>query len=157
MVRRIARTIAKVPELSRTGVALLLFLVCCPGRGLALDPSQRFSSYLRSRFSNEAGLPSSIVHEIVQSQDGFLWLSVGADTLTRFDGRSFTDISLPHARILAIAPDGGLWVGTDGGLARIAAYPCGPKIPHVERRQPTSLVRYGREQEQWVPHRFVFF
>src|SRR6202162_3974679 len=121
MVSRIARTIAKVPELSRSGVALLLLLVCCPGRGLALDPSQRFSSYLRSRFSNEAGLPSSIVHEIVQSQDGFLWLSVGADTLTRFYARSFTDSSLPHARVLAIAPDGGLWVGTDGGLARIAA------------------------------------
>ncbi len=49
------------------------------------------------------------------------WLGAGSETLTRFDGRNFTKIPFPRARVLAMAPDGGLWVGTDGGLARIAA------------------------------------
>jgi hypothetical protein len=44
-------------------------------RALALDPSQPFSSYLRTRFGDEDGLPSSVVHDIVQSKDGFLWVS----------------------------------------------------------------------------------
>ena len=78
MVRRRARTITRVPELSRTAVAFLLLVAGFADRGLALDPSQPFSSYLRTRFGTEDGLPSSVVHDIVQSQDGFLWLSVGA-------------------------------------------------------------------------------
>jgi signal transduction histidine kinase/ligand-binding sensor domain-containing protein len=113
--------VPRVPELSRTAVAILLLAAGFAGRGLALDPTRPFSSYLRTRFSNEDGLPASVVHDIVQSQDGFLWLSVGGDTLTRFDGRHFTDISFPTAHVLATAPDGALWVGTDGGLQRIAA------------------------------------
>jgi signal transduction histidine kinase/ligand-binding sensor domain-containing protein len=113
--------ITDIPGWRRRAVFCLLLVSGFAGRVLALDPSRPFSSYLRTHFTNEDGLPSSVVHDIVQSQDGFLWLSVGSDTLTRFDGRNFTDISFPRARILAIAPDGGLWVGTDAGLQRIAA------------------------------------
>jgi ligand-binding sensor domain-containing protein len=102
-------------------VLCLLLVAGFARQGIALDPSQPFDSYLRTRFGNEDGLPASVVHDIVQSQDGFLWLSAGAETLTRFDGRQFTDISLPHAHVLAIAPDGDLWVGTDGELDRIPA------------------------------------
>jgi signal transduction histidine kinase len=105
----------------RRAALYLLLISGFAGRGLALDPSRPFSSYLRTRFTNEDGLPSNIVHDIVQSQDGYLWLSAADGTLTRFDGRHFTDIALPRARILAIAPDGGLWVGNEGGLERIAA------------------------------------
>jgi signal transduction histidine kinase/ligand-binding sensor domain-containing protein len=46
---------------------------------------------------------------------------VGSESLIRFDGRSFTEIPYPRAYVLAIAPDGDLWVGTDGGLQRIGA------------------------------------
>src|ERR1700722_10705585 len=112
---------AKFLELSRTAVAFLLLLAGFARCGLALDPGRPFSSYLRSRFSIEDGLPFTVVHEIVQSQDGFLWLTVGSDILTRFDGRHFTAFSYPHAHALAVAPDGGLWIGTDDGLGRIPA------------------------------------
>jgi signal transduction histidine kinase/ligand-binding sensor domain-containing protein len=99
----------------------LSLLAAFPGHALALDPNQPFSSYLRTRFGNEDGLISDIVHDIVQSHDGFLWLSVGSSTLTRFDGRHFLEIPYPRARVLAVAPDGDLWVGTDDGLERIPA------------------------------------
>jgi signal transduction histidine kinase/ligand-binding sensor domain-containing protein len=121
MVRPRARKIIRVPELSRAVVAFLLLVVGSAGRGLALDPNQPFSSYLRTRFSDEDGLPSSVVHDIVQSQDGLLWLSVGGESLARFDGRRFTVFPDPYGRVLAMAPDGDLWVGADGRLERIAA------------------------------------
>jgi signal transduction histidine kinase/ligand-binding sensor domain-containing protein len=123
MVRRTARTITKVPELNRTAAAFLVLLAGFADRGLALDPSQPFNSYIRTHFSHEDGLPSGIVHGIVQSQDGFLWLSSGSNLLTRFDGRHFTDIPYPPARVMAIAQDGDLWVGTEGagGVERIPA------------------------------------
>jgi ligand-binding sensor domain-containing protein len=89
--------------------------------GHALDPSQPASSYLRSRFATEDGLPSAVVHDIVQTKEGFLWLAVGTHTLTRFDGRHFTDFTLPFARVLAVGPDGDLWTGTEEGLERIPA------------------------------------
>jgi len=121
MVRRRARTISKVLRPCQAAIGFVLLLAGFAGQGFALEPGQPFSSYLRTRFSNEDGLPSSVVHDIVQSQDGFLWLTVGSDTLTRFDGTHFTEISYPRAHVLAIAPDGALWVGTDGGLERTAA------------------------------------
>src|SRR5260370_6338145 len=102
-------------------IAFLLLVAGFAGGGLALDPSQPFSSYIRTRFSNEDGLPSSVVHEIAQSPEGFLWLTAGGDSLVRFDGRHFTDISAPTAHALALGPDGGVWVGTDRGLERIPA------------------------------------
>jgi signal transduction histidine kinase/ligand-binding sensor domain-containing protein len=110
-----------IPELRRTAITLLLLLAGFADQGLALDPNRPFSSYLRTRFGPEDGLPGSVVNEIVQSQDGFLWLTFGGDTLTRFDGRHFTSKSFQPARPLAVAPDGDLWIGTDGGLERIAS------------------------------------
>lgn len=55
-----------------------------------LDPSQRVSSYIRNRFTDEDGLPSSnIVDQMVQSRDGFLLLRSGG-SLAHFDGRIST-------------------------------------------------------------------
>jgi ligand-binding sensor domain-containing protein/two-component sensor histidine kinase len=109
-----------MPQLRRSAVAGALLLTALASQGRALDPSQPFNKYIRTHFGDEDGL-SNVVHEIVQSQDGFLWLSAGSSTLTRFDGRHFTEIPNLFAHVLAIAPDGDLWVGTDGGLERIPA------------------------------------
>ena len=78
---RLVATTTKVSGLSGTAVALLLLVAAFAGQGFALDPTRPFSGYLRTRFTTEDGLPSSVVHEIVQSQDGFLWLSVGGENL----------------------------------------------------------------------------
>ena len=98
---------------------LLLFLMAHDVR--ALDPSQPLNSYIRTRFTHEDGLPANVVDNIVQSQDGFLWVVVyGA--LTRFDGRHFSEFDQPRTvGPLALAPDGDLWVGTRDDLERIPA------------------------------------
>ena len=67
---------------------LLLLLLARDVR--ALDPSQPVDSYIRTRFTDEDGLPANVVDDIVQSQDGFLWVIINGNYLTRFDGRHFT-------------------------------------------------------------------
>ena len=89
----------------------------------ALDPQA--TSYLRTDFTVEQGLPDDEVNAIAQTPNGFLW--VGTDGgLARFDGEHFTQIrlragvskELPVSALLA-TPDGALWVGTESGLAYI--------------------------------------
>src|SRR2546422_1154167 len=102
-------------------IAAALALLCAAQRADALDPSQPVNSYLRTTLTTDDGLPSNIVEDIAQSRDGFLWLTTGAGDLVRFDGRRFTTIPIPRARVMAIAPDGDLWVGSGSDLEQIPA------------------------------------
>ena len=71
--------------------AVVIMIATC--RGLALDPSEPASSYLRKNFTIEDGLPANEVHAILQTQNGFLWLGTEAG-LARFDGERFTPINI---------------------------------------------------------------
>jgi len=102
-----------------------VFIMIATCRGLALDPSQPASSYLRKNFTIEDGLPANEVHAILQTQNGFLWVGTEAG-LARFDGQRFTPINIGRGvthqipvRSLLATPEGDLWVGTDAGLAHI--------------------------------------
>ena len=103
--------------------AVVIMIATC--RGLALDPSQPASNYLRKNFTIEVGLPANDVHAILQTQNGFLWVGTEAG-LARFDGQRFTPINIGRGvahqipvRSLLTTPEGDLWVGTDAGIARI--------------------------------------
>src|SRR6201987_1760642 len=103
--------------------AVVIMMATC--RGLALDPSQPASSYLRKNFTIEDGLPANEVHAILQTQNGFLWVGTEAG-LARFDGQRLTPINIGRGvahqipvRSLLPPSEGDLWVGTDAGLARI--------------------------------------
>jgi signal transduction histidine kinase/ligand-binding sensor domain-containing protein len=113
--------------MSRLPRACVLLLGAFAGQALALDPAQPLSSYLRTRFTKEDGLPSGLVNVILQTRNGFLW--VGTDGgLARFDGTHFTIIEFSPqtpteglSRALAEGPDGDLWAGTNAGVLRIPA------------------------------------
>jgi PAS domain S-box-containing protein len=125
-------------------------------RGLALDPSQPASSYLRKTFTMEDGLPANAVHAILQTQNGFLWLGTEAG-LARFGGERFTPINiLPGVaqqipvRSLLTTPEGDLWVGTDAGLARIPS----AALDHFDRALVTMYhVGVGRSDQILCIHR----
>lgn len=106
------------PLTSLMALATLLVLVLgVPVR--ALDPNQPASSFLRTHFTTDKGLPAPVVDQTVQTKDGFLWLIVNGSNLIRFDGKNFYRFHHPRTTTLVVAPDGDLWVGTDEGLIRI--------------------------------------
>jgi ligand-binding sensor domain-containing protein len=43
--------------------------------------------YLRTQFTYEDGLTNAVINDLVQSGDGFLWMSTERGSLIRFDGQ----------------------------------------------------------------------
>ncbi len=77
------------------------------------------------RVKNEKGLNSNYIQDILQRDNGFIWMAT-SDGLSRFDGYEFVNFvgssnvnSLPSSWINTIYEDSHerLWVGTDKGLA----------------------------------------
>lgn len=97
--------------------------------GLFLSLSCFLNVVAQSQFdvwNTDQGLPQNTVVDILQTRDGYLWLST-PDGLVRFDGAQFTVFNsgnspgLKSNRITALFEDrdGVLWLGTeDSGLAR---------------------------------------
>jgi len=87
----------------------------------ALDPNQPASSFLRTHFSYDNGLPGAVVDQVGQTKDGFLWLIISGGAVSRFDGKNFYTFDKPRPRTLAVSPDGDLWLGAVDGLVRVPA------------------------------------
>ena len=104
-------------EAVAVAVALALPMAAFPA--FALDPSQPFSGYLSTHFTTDDGLPASVVDNIQQTPDGFLWLILNGTALVRFDGRQFHFFDRTVAVALAVGGNGDLWVGTREDLRRI--------------------------------------
>ena len=87
--------------------------------------AQDFRYFRQQAWSTEQGLPQDTVHQILQTQDGFLWVATEGG-LARYDGASFTVFN--HANQPAFRSDdacclaqdksGDLWIGTSDGLVR---------------------------------------
>ena len=109
-----------------TCVVWLLWLISTAGWAISPPDSPVKSSYVRTNFTIDDGLPDNVVNAITQTQNGLLWIGSG-DRLSSFDGRTFTPIQLriPGLRspgsvnTLVEGPDGDLWVGTSMGIVRI--------------------------------------
>ncbi|TAM46003.1 MAG: histidine kinase [Acidobacteria bacterium] len=94
-------------------------LLCLAAAAAAGDTRVDFD-----RLSIDDGLSQSIVEQIVQDRQGFMWF-VTEDGLNRFDGYTFTvyrnvagdPTSLSHNELKSICEDGSgmLWVGAFGG------------------------------------------
>ncbi|HJZ79054.1 MAG TPA: two-component regulator propeller domain-containing protein [Pyrinomonadaceae bacterium] len=91
---------------------------------LCLFAGGAFAQYRIDHWTTDNGLPQNTVQAIVQTRDGYLWLTT-FDGLARFDGVRFTVFDknntkgLTSNRFTALYEDkdGALWAGTeDGGL-----------------------------------------
>jgi len=121
----------KLKYLAIAGLWLLVSVI----RVHALDPTQPVSSFLRAHFTSTEGLPGSVVGNMGQTKDGFFWMVLESNVLTRFDGKNFYVFPTPRPTTLAVAPDGDLWVGTNDALIRIPS-------SSLNQFQLTGLIPY---------------
>ncbi len=106
----------------RLPIALVLWPLC----SLALDPSLALSQYVHDSWDEVAGLPVPAVRVVSQSPGGYIYLGT-QDGLFRFNGATFVQIPLgspgePGSHSVSSLAWAGetLWVGTRGGLFRLA-------------------------------------
>ncbi len=101
---------------------ILLFLTGVIEPMLALDSSRSFAQYRLNTWKQDPGLPQAMIHQIVQTRDGYIWLATNGG-LVRFDGVQFQTFSrkdtpeIHENQILSILEDrqGNLWASTYGG------------------------------------------
>ena len=106
-------------------LCLGLLLALLPLQALALDPDEKLRDYILTRWDAEDGLPQSLVRQIIQTRDGYLWVGT-SQGVARFDGLTFTTFKQPTTAgfpgnaitNLAETSDGSLWIGTSSGLGR---------------------------------------
>ena len=91
---------------------------------LFLCPQSLAAQYRIESWTTDNGLPQNSVRSIIQTRDGYLWLTT-FDGLVRFDGVRFTVFDKSNTKGLSTNrftalyedKDGTLWIGTgDGGL-----------------------------------------
>jgi ligand-binding sensor domain-containing protein/signal transduction histidine kinase len=128
MLQEVHSTANKSPGTRRQWICVVWLLGLISTASWATSPpdSPVPSSYVRTDFTVDDGLPDNVVSAITQTQNGLLWIASG-DHLASFDGRTFTPIQLRIAgfrspgfvNTLVEGRDGDLWVGTSTGIVRI--------------------------------------
>lgn len=88
---------------------LLLLLI------LAFFPTASNAQYRFDRWTTDNGLPQNTIRDIVQTRDGYLWLTT-FDGLARFDGVRFTVFDKGNTRGLSSNRFTALYEGKDGTL-----------------------------------------
>ncbi len=86
-----------------------------------LNPQKKLTQYILEHWTTEQGLPSNNVRRLLQSKDGFLWMS-SFDGLTSFDGIRFITYNKSKVEgfnrntvyALTETQDSTLWIGTEG-------------------------------------------
>lgn len=100
------------------GLLLAIWSVSASG----LDPERSLTQLSPTTWRVTEGLPQNTIRDFAQTPDGFLWFGTQAG-LVRFDGVSFRTFDRGnepaftnhHVYSLAAAPNGDLWIGTNGG------------------------------------------
>ncbi|WP_375561720.1 two-component regulator propeller domain-containing protein [Bernardetia sp. OM2101] len=88
---------------------------------IPFDPNKQLSQFLIDVWDSEKGLPSGTLLQLIQTNDGYLWIG-SYDGLLRFDGNSFDlytkntveQFQTNNITRLKEAKDSTLWIGTQG-------------------------------------------
>jgi ligand-binding sensor domain-containing protein len=128
MLRDVLSASNDSPVTRRRWICVVWLLWLIPAAGWALSPSDSpgGSSYMRTDFTVDDGLPDNTINAITETDNGLLWVAT-ASGLVSFDGRTFTPVRLripgaltpSNVSTLVEGADGDLWVGTDTGIVRI--------------------------------------
>lgn len=102
----------------------ILFLIIIFSGLFSSSFSQKIERNLIIKYTNDLGLASNYVYQIIQDNKGFIWIGT-EEGLNKFDGKNFTEFStkagrykMSHnrAQTLMLAPDGNVWAGTSDGI-----------------------------------------
>jgi ligand-binding sensor domain-containing protein len=108
-------------------LAVFLTLLLLPARSGA----QEMDSYVFRHIDPESGLTGSVVNNMMQDRQGYIWISCGTDGLQRYDGERFLTFrhdpgdstSIPYGGAGALFEDshGTIWCAV-GEKRLVAAY-----------------------------------
>ncbi len=118
-------------------IYILLILACC-AEG-AFGQSYPFRSY-----SIEKGLTQAVVHDMMQDEEGYLWIATGYG-LNRFDGVRFRNYykenGLRNNKVYSLHQDGEgtIWVGTASGVNIIEGDSL-VTVPELEALHTTTVL-----------------
>ncbi|MEP0984060.1 two-component regulator propeller domain-containing protein [Ekhidna sp.] len=89
-----------------------------------LDENKRLSQFVLRSWNTDDGLTSESASEMVQTDDGYIWISTYTG-LHRFDGKNFTvfnsqNSNIPSSNVLRIeiGKNNELWAGTLNGIVK---------------------------------------
>jgi ligand-binding sensor domain-containing protein len=104
---------------------LLLFTISLPANSNTLDYRYQ-KAFKVQRLSLEQGLAASVVQDIIQDENGYIWIAT-EDGLSRFDSYEFKNYRHDHKNqhslhenwlvSLAEEPGKGIWIGTVSGIS----------------------------------------
>jgi signal transduction histidine kinase/ligand-binding sensor domain-containing protein/DNA-binding response OmpR family regulator len=106
-------------------VLTLAALASAPHAVADTSAPKTIRQYVHRAWGTDEGLPESSIQQIVQTPDGYIWVST-RDGVARFDGVRFVTFNRSNVAAfrsnrtttLALGAGGTLWVGTDNGLVR---------------------------------------
>jgi ligand-binding sensor domain-containing protein len=154
-----------------------LMFWCAMAAGMAaLAAPEALAQYRFDSWSTGQGLPHRNIHAVLQTRDGYLWLTT-TDGLVRFDGVRFTIFDTAGGRgfvtnrCTALCEDrhGDLWIGTDDkGVmryrdGRFTGYTIADGLPHNDVRAISKtpagdlIVATAHGAAQWRDGRFAAY
>jgi len=104
-------------------ISLFIIILFYITQAYALDPSKKIHQYVHKKWTVENGFLQDSIYNIVQTDDGYIWLGTSAG-LVRFDGKKSTVFDksntpeIKNSFIISLhkATDGALWAGATKGL-----------------------------------------
>lgn len=137
-------------------LCVILYLMLVVPTADAQPSEQR--PYVVTAWGMEQGLPQSSVNDILQTQDGYIWLATFGG-LVRFDGVNFTTYDrfntecMRTDRIIRLFEDSfkRLWVSTEDGLLRFGDGECRRyEFDKTANSMTAMVVRQDAEGYIWV-------
>ena len=122
---------------------LALLLLAQPAAVDAEGDKINYSDYMQTVYSSKNGLPCGEANDIVQTNDGILWVGTYAG-LFRYNGREFRAMNLDSVRnvnCLYVDEEGRLWIGTNDNGFSIAINEKIVNVVDESRGLPSNSVR----------------
>ncbi len=130
----------------KTAAALVLaILLLAPPATVSAeeDIPANYNDYVQTVYSSKNGLPCGEANDIVQTNDGILWVGTYAG-LYRYNGREFRAMNLDSVRnvnCLYVDAEGRLWIGTNDNGFSIAINERIVNVVDESKGLPSNSVR----------------